>query len=346
MASEKLTHLLVRPFTKREPQEVITDFKRTRIGKAAVSLKQAVMNPVMREVIGDLRKGRTDKAGFYFMRMVRNKRLREAITDFKRKRIGKAELGSGESAFLDGAKMQAHVDRLGREGCTVLDHKLSPDRVDAIIRYSEQIPCFDMYRSTTQPIDPKNAPEVTHVAEFRREDLIRFKPILDIVNDPGVLKVVQEFLGARPTISNVNMWWSFGGRKQAKHAQLFHRDVDDWKFCKLFIYLTDVTADSGPHVFVRYSSNSPAFRKPRRYSDNEIEEKFGKENVLKFIDTKGAAFIVDTYGFHKGLLPKTGNRLLLQAQYSLDPIGLEEYKPIRLEGAGHDPYINRLLYKA
>lgn len=324
---------------------IIADLKKTRIGQAAVHLKRKVTNNVLREVMKDLARGRTGKARFYLMRMVTNKALRDAIIDFKRRRIGKAEL-KGPSAFVDEQNTQAHVDRLSREGYTVLDHKLSQDKIDDIIRYSERIGCYDLYISDKQTIDPKNAPDVTHLGQYQREDLIKYKPILDIANDPGILKVVQEFLGARPTISNINMWWSFGGRKQAKHAQLFHRDVDDWKFCKLFFYLTDVTANSGPHVYVKTTSNSPAFRKPGRYSDSDIADKFGKENIMEFVDTKGATFIVDTYGFHKGLLPKSGDRLLLQVQYSLDPIGLEEYHPIKLEGASHDPYINRLLYNS
>jgi len=285
------------------------------------------------------------KMAFYLMRMVKNKSLRDFIINMKAKRIGKAELKKTASAFIDERNMQQHIDRLSREGYTVLDHKLPLERIDAIMNHSRQIGCFDPYLTDQNRIDPNNAPSATHIGQYRREDLVKFGMILDIANDPGVLHVVQEFLGARPTISNINMWWSFGGRKQAEHAQLFHRDVDDWKFCKLFFYLTDVTANSGPHVYVKNTSQSPAFRKIRRYSDSEIENRFGKENIIEFIDTKGAAFIVDTYGFHKGLLPKSDNRLLLQVQYSLNPIGIEEYLPIELEGVNHDAYINRLLYK-
>lgn len=319
-----------------------SELKKTKVGQAAIRLKRMATSSDFAQMAGELARGRLGNAGFRFNRLVTNKALREAFTALKRMRLGKTELKRGASAFLDEGHSAGHVDRLNRDGFTILDRKLSPGTIESIVRFSEGIGCYDMYRS--ERIDPKNPPTETHVAEFKRSELVRFAPILDIANDPGLLEIAQGFLGARPTISNINMWWSFGGRKQPKHAQLFHRDIDDWKFCKLFIYLTDVTADSGPHVYVRKSSNSPAFRKPRRYSDEEIEKEFGKENVLKFIDTKGAAFIVDTYGFHKGLLPVTGDRLLLQVQYSLDPIGLEEYSPVKLDAAGHDPYINRLLY--
>ena len=343
MSSENGDFSLMRMIKNKALLKLITDLKRTRIGQTGVYLVRKVTNKTLRDMITDLKRGNIDKARFFLMRRVRNGTLRKMVVDLKGKRIGKAELKQGESAFIDWQNTNAHVDRLSREGYTVVDRKLSQDKIDAIIGYSEQIECYDPYRPNTQSFDPKHAPDYSHVATYKREELVSYKPILDIANDPGVLKVAQEFLGARPTISDLGLMWSFGGRKQAKHAQLFHRDVDDWKFCKLFIYLTDVTANSGPHVFVKNSSNSPAFLKPARYSDSEIEGKFGKENIMTFIDTKGTAFMVNTYGFHKGLLPTSGNRLLLVVQYSLGPIGLEEYHPIKLESAGHDPYINRLL---
>lgn len=285
------------------------------------------------------------KLGFFLMRKVTNKRIMDFITKMKARRIGKASIQNHYSEFVEENKKKTHVDNLTNDGFTILDHKLSPEKIKAIVAYSEQIKCYDTYQSETQPIDFRNPPSETHVANFRREDLIKFKPILDIANDPGILQTVQDFLGARPTISNVNMWWSFGGRKQAAHAQLFHRDLDDWRFCKLFIYLTDVGEKSGPHIYVRKSSQSPLLRKIRRYSDLEIEATFGKSNILRFTDTKGAAFIVDTYGFHKGLLPESDNRLLLQIQYSLHPIGIENYEPVKTENMHFDKYINRLIIR-
>lgn len=141
------------------------------------------------------------------------------------------------------------------------------------------------------------------------------------------------------------MWWSFGGRKQAEEAQLYHRDVDDWKFCKFFIYLTDVSSENGPHIYVKGSSASPQYRKIRRYQDNEVEAKFGKENVITFEKPKGSAFMVDTYGFHKGLLPKSGKRLLLQIEYSLNPLSVEIYSPVTIEDSDteFDTFVNRLI---
>ena len=56
-------------------------------------------------------------------------------------------------------------------------------------------------------------------------------------------------------------------------------------------------------------------------------------------------FLVNTYGFHKGLLPQNNNRLLLQVQYSLNPIGIESYVPKNIGNHAYNEYVNRLILK-
>ncbi len=285
------------------------------------------------------------KLNFTLMRKITSKWLMDFIVRSKASGLGKIQIDNKGSLFISEGKKDEHVKNLSENGYSVLDLKLKPEIVDEIVAYSEKMNCYDDYNDPTKPIDVKNEPKETHVAHYRKEDLVKFKPIMDIANDAAVLQVAQDFLGAKPTISNVNMWWSFGGKKQAEHAQLFHRDMDDWKFCKLFIYLTDVSEKSGPHIYVKHSSASPKLRKIRRYTDTEVENTFGKENVKTFVAPKGTTFMVDTYGFHKGLLPESENRLLLQIQYSLFPIGIEEYQPVDIGKNTYQPYINRLFVK-
>jgi hypothetical protein len=288
-----------------------------------------------------------DKVKFYAMRSVRNKTLRNAMTKLVSSNIREIlNFDVKESKYIKPNNIDSHVSNLENNGFTELDEQLSNEIIDNIIDHSKTLKCFDPFHRDLGFFDIEDVTETTHVANFQREDLIRNEVIMKIANDPGILSVVNKFLNAKPTISNVNMWWSLGGRKQAKDAQLFHRDMDDFKFCKLFVYLTDVTENHGPHTYVKGSSSSPKLRKIRRYQDSEIEEAFGKENILKFVRPKGSVFIVNTYGFHKGTLPTKGNRLLLQIQYSLFPIGIENYQPIEVEGENNfNPYINRLLIK-
>ena len=53
------------------------------------------------------------------------------------------------------------------------------------------------------------------------------------------------------------MWWSSKSNfNDPKSAQEFHFDLDSIKWLKFFIYLTDVEANTGPHIYVKGTHNS------------------------------------------------------------------------------------------
>lgn len=301
----------------------------------------------MNNIFQKIRNYKFRGVGYYAMRGISNKRLRDTIINaiVSKRSKNSAYYSVNNSDFVDPDKLDRHVNNLRENGYTIFDHAVSTERLNRVLTFIKTLQCHDPYRKNIGSIDLSNPPLETHIAHYDRKELVNNKDILDIANDNGVLALAQEFLGATPTISNINMWWSFGGRKQAEEAQLYHRDVDDWKFCKFFIYLTDVSSENGPHIYVKGSSASPEYRKIRRYQDSEVEAKFGKENVISFERSKGSAFMVDTYGFHKGLLPKSGRRLLLQIQYSLNPLSVETYAPTNIGDSGvhFDTFINRLI---
>lgn len=278
---------------------------------------------------------------FHGQRQVKSFKMRKFFASAQAKVIGKASI-EGKSMFLDSQDEVDSVRALNQNGCVELPFRLSDEMIENITNYSKDLQLFDPFNRSLGDFKVSDIPAETHVANFRRRDLVNSEDILRIANDPGVLRIIQGFLGCKPTISNVNMWWSKAGKKNAKDAQLFHRDVDDIRFCKLFIYLTDVGPNDGPHTYVKGSSSTNKLTKIRRYQDSEVHDAFGQESVLHFTRPKGSCFIVDTYGFHKGTLPIENDRLLLQVQYSLNPIGIEDYT-VKAKNANFDPYINRLI---
>lgn len=235
------------------------------------------------------------------------------------------------------------------DGYAPLGRLLSPQDLTAVHAALAGKPCHDAYATGPRVEFPiEEAPESCVNAYYRWQDVIRVAPLLRAANDPGVLAAVQDFLGATPTISDINLWWSVlrGGR--GKENQLFHRDVDDLKFCKLFIYLTDVDEESGPHVYVRGSSASRECLPIRRYPDQMIRETFGDERAITICGEAGTAFLVNTYGLHKGLAPTRHERLVFVVQYSLLPIGLNDYQPVPWEASLPGPldaYVNRLYIR-
>lgn len=278
------------------------------------------------------------------MRTVKNYKVRIIISKIQSLVKGKISLQTERKSLFDNVNTELKVNELITYGFTELGIISNNNLTERIISYSKGLKLYDPFNRKGGSFDIEEIKEKSNVAMFFREDLVKSYDILELANDPAILNIVQEFLGVKPTISNINMWWSFSNRLKAENAQLFHRDLDDFRFCKLFIYLTDVGENDGPHTFVKGSTISNQLTKIRRYEDEEIEDVFGKENIIHFIRPKFSAFLVNTFGFHKGTLPIDNDRLLLQIQYSINPIGIEKYNPIKVDH-NYNKYINRLITK-
>ena len=183
---------------------------------------------------------------------------------------------------------------------------------------------------------------------YETAHLLRSPDIVAIANHPELLAAAAAYLGCKPTISSLSVWWSLPADGSAQEAENYHRDVDEWRFVKLFVYLSDVDEDAGPHCFVRGSHRHPGFLRIRRIPDPEVEAAFRPEDQLKIQGRTGDAFLEDTFGLHKGQPPRQRRRLLLQVQYSINPIAVYKYAPIRLASplATADPYVNRLYVRS
>ena len=152
-------------------------------------------------------------------------------------------------------------------------------------------------------------------------------PISQLANDPGLLWIAANYLKSPPTFVGANLWWTFpvdaSEADRSKHAHVFHRDVDDFKFFKFFFYLTDVPPGEGAHVCVAGSHVNPPKRRLsdawviRRYDDSEILETYPAEDILEICGEAGEGFAENTLCVHKGSTPRTEARLLLQLQFSM-----------------------------
>ena len=284
--------------------------------------------------------------GIFYSKLGENLKLRSVVQNLAAFFVRNRDL-KGNSKYFKIDDVNKHYKELNERGITYLGKILDDDTIEEVKEYISSLKCHDTWAPELGEFQLDEVSNKTHTASFKREDLVLNQTILDIANNKGVLEIAKKYLGATPTISNVNAWWSFGHRKKAQEAQNFHRDNDDIKFCKLFVYLTDVNKESGPHVYVENTVKSDKLRKVRRYEDDEVEAAFGEENIKTLIYPKGHAFIEDTYGMHKGQLPISENRLLFQVQFSISPIGYIKYEPEVINFKGeYNNYVNRLLIKS
>lgn len=237
---------------------------------------------------------------------------------------------------------------LDKNGYFELGQVLSNEQVKEIFEYMKSSYVYDPYAINEEffipPLDNKIQP--FHIAHHKPVDVINAPHLLKLANEKKILDIATEFLGMRPTIAYLAAWWSFPTENGPMHAENFHRDVDDWKFIKLFVALTDFSPTNGPHVYVVGSSSSSKGRDSiRRYKDDEIIDLFGESSIKYMTPKAGEAFLEDTFGFHKGQQVENGYRLMFQVTYSISALPYSPVKPIKLSSGDdnlYDKWTNRL----
>lgn len=229
---------------------------------------------------------------------------------------------------------------LRSNGLVSLPSLVTPEWADKVLAYLQGKEAVVQGRAV--PLD-RVSPEVT-IADYSLITVLSCPLIMALINDPEVLSLASAYLGCCPTLSSVGLRWSFPSRSRASDVQRFHRDPDDWRFVKLFVYLTDVDENSGPHIYVQGSHRSDLRVRARPYDLSYIERKYGPDSARMMLGQRGTAFMADTMGIHMGKPPVERPRLMLIAQYSLLPVYAFKYRPLAmLPRPAVDPYINRLI---
>jgi hypothetical protein len=142
-------------------------------------------------------------------------------------------------------------------------------------------------------------------------DLLLSKPFLSLAQN--YLNTNQFSINASYFISNPIT--ELTNKEKYANAQYFHWDNDFTKFFKVYVYLTDVDNEGGPHVFIPYTHKKklPQHSLARLYSDKSILNSY-PENI-KFLGKAGSIFFEDSYGLHKGEAPTGKSRIILNIHY-------------------------------
>jgi hypothetical protein len=259
---------------------------------------------------------------FYWQRRFMAPERRARVADRIARRRHEPAKASAEAAAMAAALRSDVLVDLGR--------LLSEAQCEELCAYFSEKDVFDGYREgspTFKPHDPARRPDC-HVAYHLPADVVGAPYLLDIANDPRILEAMHQYFGCVPMISYLAAWWSYPTGLGPQQAENFHRDVDDWSFIKLFVYLTDVGAENGPHVYVRTSASSPRLGRIGRFGDEEVVEAFGADKLAVQTASAGSAFLENTFGFHKGTPVERGTRLMFQAVYSLNPVPYGPERPV------------------
>jgi hypothetical protein len=234
----------------------------------------------------------------------------------------------GRATASRGIDAQAALTRLSEAGLALMGGMLSPPQVDDVVSYLAKAPVAQSASS----------------AVYDLPTIMACPHLLGLMNHPGLLQIATGFLGCKPTISGVGLRWSFPHATIPSDVQRFHRDTEDWKILRLFVYLTDVFADSGPHQFVAGSHKSAGRFRLQPYTDADIDRQFGRDSVVTLLGPKGTTFFGDMWGVHRGVPPAEHPRLLFSCTYTMTATPIYRYEPVKVpDGHLYDGYTNRLL---
>lgn len=150
---------------------------------------------------------------------------------------------------------------------------------------------------------------ITHI--FDKNLLIKF------AKNKSIVSKITDYFGFKPEVSHISCWVDEPSNHKESVTQLFHRDPDDLKVIKLFLYLNDVDNDNGPFTYVEKSHLSPwkIANLSGRANDEEVIRIYPKNNIIKFTEPKHTIILADTKGYHKGTILKNNKRVLLNVVY-------------------------------
>jgi hypothetical protein len=109
----------------------------------------------------------------------------------------------------------------------------------------------------------------------------------------------------------------------ARQSQRWHRDPEDRRMCKVFLYLSDVDETSGPFMYVPGSQDGGPYRSifPQRPPhgfyppEGAVEARIPQDDIMTCTGSAGSIIFADTSGLHKGGYATEKERIMLTAGF-------------------------------
>lgn len=231
-----------------------------------------------------------------------------------------------QETFFPGADVASATVALQRDGIAQ-GLCLPRSLVDEILAFSRTAPCFGDSNPgnviSGGQGDFAATPSEYIIADYR-DGIGACPAIKRLWTDPTLVGIAGAYIGTTPHLLRSRLWWSLvdsgaGADERSDFSQAFHFDLDDWMCCKFFFYITETTERNGPHQYVRTSHRRRPLSLQLSLLKAQTEEKiraiYGPENILTLTGRPGFGFVEDPFGIHRGTVPTTGARLILEVEY-------------------------------
>jgi hypothetical protein len=161
---------------------------------------------------------------------------------------------------------------------------------------------------------------------------------------PSILNVTNAYLGMFSKVIYLDVWDTVPPRQQGPSigSQRWHRDPEDVRLVKTFLYLRDVSAAAGPFEYVPFSRAGETFGGlwPQEFPAGSVAPADEFDRAVPeaarhvCVYPAGTLLFVDTTGFHRGGQAVDARRVLATCTYV--PPACVWPRAFRLEGAQPD----------
>jgi hypothetical protein len=147
---------------------------------------------------------------------------------------------------------------------------------------------------------------------------------LEFTLSEPITRIVCSYLGMFCKVVDIDLWGNVPTPVAKIYSQRWHRDPEDRRLVKVFLYLRDVDARTGPFCYIPGSHNGGPYGRvfPQKVpdsvypADGEVEQRFSENQMLTCTGKAGTLIFCDTSGLHRGGHATDRLRLLLTSAYT------------------------------
>jgi hypothetical protein len=292
----------------------------------------------LRALLAYWQTGQTPFYGFYSQRLLHllSNQRSSSLWGYLVAVFNPPRSSSGSQDLLPDSLAPTWLAGLKSEAYAVFPHLLPAKQIHSLRQFAETTPCTPSYhdrevydRLTGKQLveslifDPRNP--VARRYNFTPAQIAPLPEVQALMAHPDIWAVARAYLQAEPQLVLVSLWWSsaFDGPHSRYTGQVWHIDIDRFRFLNFFVYLSDVGPDNGPHEYVRGSQGTKplALSVDKRMEPEELLAHYEPERFAEICGPAGTVFAGDTRAFHRGRPLASDSRLMLQLDFATDRFG-------------------------
>ena len=223
--------------------------------------------------------------------------------------------------------------------------------------YAAHVPAY----SDTAAALPSEIGKRSTYGSYKLEQSLLAPDVIEFALNPSILDLAGAYLNCLPSLYSINTFWTFPSAAVGLTHD-FHRDEDDYRFVAVFIYWTPVEQGEGEFYFIdrthdrrfvdhrvkksgwargiteqqRAMQGAEEFRRmgydsTNGYGFSEFYLRLFPAEVSCVTGRAGTVVVADTFGLHRGSLPKQRARLCTWIRYGLyanDAYNIDKTRPI------------------